>query len=301
MLGVTLILFVMLHFVPGGPMAMYLNSPTMTAAEIKRMEHVYGLDKPLYQQYLSWLGNMLHGNFGTSYASQQPVTLRIAQRLPATLELMGSAFGLALVVAVPVGILGALHQYSAADYITTVLSYIGISMPDFWFGIMMIMFFAARLHWLPATGDATPGVHTLGDHLKHLIMPAVVLSFYIMASWSRYVRSSMLDVVRQDYVRTARAKGLVERAVIYRHTLKNALIPVVTIVALDLAFLFSGALIAETIFGWPGMGRLFWDSVTSRDYPVLMGILTFSAVSVIVFNLLADVLYGVLDPRIRYD
>lgn len=301
LLGISLLLFLIMHALPGGPMAMYLNNPNITPEQIARMKHAYGLDRPFHVQYVSWLLDLVQGNLGKSFADGRPVLDRILERFPATLELMGASYFVALVLAIPLGVLASLRQYSLADILTTVLAYLGISMPTFWFGIVLIMVFSSWLHWFPSGGRITQGAGGPLDVLSHLVLPTTVLALYSVATWSRYVRSSMLEVLRSDYVRTARAKGLSERIVIYKHALRNALVPVVTVLALDAGYLFSGALITETIFAWPGMGRLFWDSVLKRDYPLLMGILMIASILVVALNLLADLIYVLLDPRIQYN
>jgi peptide/nickel transport system permease protein len=225
----------------------------------------------------------------------------ITERIPATVELMLIAYALAALIALPLGIFSAVKQYSLFDHLGTGFSFLGIAMPVFWFGLILQLLFSVQLHWLPTAGRETVGDASLFDQIRHLIMPAVVLSLRYVAVWSRYTRSSMLNVIHADYVRTARSKGLREVAILTRHALKNALIPVVSIMALDLSGVFSGAVITETIFAWPGIGRLFVEAMFGRDYPLLMGVLMMGSFMVIAFNLLADVIYGWLDPRISYE
>ncbi len=283
-------------------MAGYLMNPRVTPADIARLEEAWGLNQPLLTQYARWLSSMLAGDWGWSYRTGLPVLEMIAQRLPQTLQLMITSYLLAAVVAIPIGIFSAIYRYSIFDYFATGFAFMGVAIPSFWFAVMMQLLFSVRLGWLPSAGMATIGLdYSLVDRLRHMIMPVIVLALINMASWSRYMRSSMLEVVSQDYVRTARAKGLSQRAVIYRHALKNALIPVATIMGLDLPVFFGGAALTETIFAWPGMGQLFVESVFSRDYPILMGVLMLTAVLVVLGNLLADLTYGLLDPRIQYD
>lgn len=283
-------------------MAGYLMNPRVTPADIARLEEAWGLNQPLLTQYTRWLSSMLAGDWGWSYRTGLPVLEMIAQRLPQTLQLMITSYLLAAVVAIPIGIFSAIYRYSIFDYFATGFAFMGVAIPSFWFAVMMQLLFSVRLGWLPSAGMATIGLdYSLVDRLRHMIMPVIVLALINMASWSRYMRSSMLEVVSQDYVRTARAKGLSQRAVIYRHALKNALIPVATIMGLDLPVFFGGAALTETIFAWPGMGQLFVESVFSRDYPILMGVLMLTAVLVVLGNLLADLTYGLLDPRIQYD
>jgi peptide/nickel transport system permease protein len=299
--GISLILFVIIQAAPGGPEGMMLQSGLMIDPQVvEAMRHRLGVDQPVYIQYFKWLGTMLSGDMGFSFSTSRPVGIMILERLPATLELMSVSFLLAAVIAIPMGIYSALHQYSSFDLLATTASFLGIAMPVFWFGLILQLIFSVNLGWLPVAGTVTVGATSLWDHIKHLILPSIVLSLHSIAGWSRYMRSSMLGVIRSDYIRTAHAKGLQERIVIFRHALKNALIPVVTIMALDLAGLFSGAVITETIFAWPGIGRLFIQSMSARDYPVLMGILMMGSFMVVFFNLLADLVYGWLDPRISY-
>jgi peptide/nickel transport system permease protein len=299
--GISLLLFFLMHAMPGGPLAAFRHQPGISPAELRRIAQAYGLNQPLIVQYWDWLKNALHGNFGYSYTYDEPATTMMFQRLPATLELMFTSFLISVLLSFILGVFSAIRQYSFWDYLVTVLSYFGMSMPTFFLGILALILFAVQLHWLPSGGMSTPGVpFSLADRLRHLILPAAVLAFYTLASESRYVRASMLEVIHADYVRTARAKGLSERVVIWRHALRNALLPVVTVLVMDGAYLLGGALVTETIFSWPGMGRLFIQAVDQGDYPVLMVVVSFLSVVIVLANILADVLYGVLDPRIRY-
>ena len=300
--GISIISFFTMRMMPGGPMAGYLMNPRVTPADVARLEEAWGLNEPLVTQYIKWLGSMLKGDWGWSYRTGLPVLGTIMLRLPQTLQLMLTSYFLAAIVAIPIGIFSAVYRYSIFDYCATVFAFMGLAIPSFWFAVMMQLVFSVRLGWLPSAGMATIGLeYSLVDRLRHMVMPVFVLALIDMASWSRYMRSSMLEVVSQDYIRTARAKGLSHRAVIYKHALKNALIPVATIMGLDLPVFFGGAALTETIFAWPGMGQLFVDSVFSRDYPILMGVLMLTAVLVVIGNLLADLTYGLLDPRIQYD
>lgn len=301
LLGISVLLFALMHYLPGGPMAMYTNDPNITEEQLARIRAAYGMDDPVHVRYLSWLGRVVRGDLGNSFADGRPVSFRIRGRLPATFQLLGAAYVLAIVTAIPLGIMAALRQYSVMDYITTVLAYLGISMPTFWFGIVLIIVFSVNLGWFPSGGRMPPAGGNLMEMIHYMVLPTIVLALYSIAGWSRFMRSSMLEIIRSDYIVTARSKGLAERTVIYKHALRNAIIPVVTVIALEGRFLFSGAVVTEAIFAWPGMGRLYWGSVIKRDYPVLMGILIITALLVIAFNLLADFLYAVLDPRIRYD
>jgi peptide/nickel transport system permease protein len=292
--------FLMVNAVPGGPLSLYANNPSFTAEDAARLQRVLGLDQPLYIRYLSWLGAFLHGDWGYSYATHRPVLEMIGDRLPNTLYLMGTVYVVTILIAIPVGIVAAVRQYSASDHLVTGLAFAGVSMPTFWLGLLLIIFFGLTLHLFPLGGMATPGADfDLQDRLWHLVLPVATLSTVGIAHYTRYLRASMLETLGQEYIRTARAKGMVERLVVLRHALKNAGIPLVTVAAVDLPELFVGALVTESIFGWPGMGRLFLDAATRSDYPVLMGILTVAAGMVIAANLMADVIYGYLDPRIR--
>jgi peptide/nickel transport system permease protein len=283
--------------IPGGPLAVYLDNPFITGDQIALLKRQLGLDRPLHMQYLTWFGAFARGEWGASFSSGEQVIRLIAARVPATLTLMGTSLLLAMAIAVPAGVYSAVRQYSSFDYSLTVFSFLSISMPVFWFGLMLQLLFAVRLRWLPVGGFGESGGL---DMLRHLVLPAVVLSLFTSGRWSRFARSGVLEVLRQDYVRTARAKGLANRIVVFRHALRNALLPLVTVAALDLASLFSGAVVTETVFAWPGMGSLLIQSVSSVDYPTLLAILMVSSFTIITCNLIADVLYGLLDPRIVY-
>ncbi len=300
--GISLVLFAVIQAAPGGPEGALLESGRfIDPAVIEAYRERLGVDQPLHIQYLRWLSAAVSGDLGLSFSTTRPVAEMIVERLPATLELMGAAFVFAAIVAIALGIVSAVRQYSWFDHLGTGLSFVGIAMPVFWFALILQLVFGVFLGWLPIAGRGTVGASSLGDHLLHLILPTMVLSFNYIAGWSRYLRSSLLTVLRADYVRTARAKGLPESQVIGVHALRNALIPLLSIMALNLSSLFSGAVITETVFAWPGIGRMFVQAMFARDYPLLMGILMLGSLMVIVFNLVADLLYGILDPRIRYD
>ncbi len=300
--GISLLLFILMHAMPGGPLASFMHQPGITKKELAAIAASYGVNQPIMVQYVDWLGNAIRGNFGYSYAYGQPAARMMLERIPATIELMGSAFLISIIVSFLLGVFSAIRQYSFWDYFVTILSYFGMAMPTFFLGILALILFAVYLHWLPSGGMSTAGApFSIGDRLYHLILPASVLAFYTLASESRYIRASMLEVIHADYVRTARAKGLSERIVIWRHALRNALLPVVTVLVMDGAYLAGGALVTETIFSWPGMGRLFYQAIGQGDYPVLMVIVSFLSVVIVFANIFADVLYGILDPRIRYN
>ncbi len=300
--GISVVLFAVIQAAPGGPEGALLESGRFIDPQvIEAYRQRLGVDQPVHIQYVRWLGAALSGDLGISFSTTRPVAEMILDRLPATVELMASAFLLAALVALGLGVFSAVRQYSLFDYLGTGFSFVGIAMPVFWFALILQLIFSVKLGWLPVSGTETVGASSLLDHLLHLILPAVVLSFRYIAGWSRYLRSSLLGVLRADYVRTARAKGLPERVVVGIHALRNALIPLISIMALNMAALFSGAVITETVFAWPGIGRMFVQAMFARDYPLLMGILMMGSIMVVVFNLVADILYGILDPRIRYE
>ena len=303
-----MILYWILNNVPGGPLGPYLANPHITPADIERLRHNFGLDQPLPVRYFRWLLALLHGELGYSTSNSESVVTAITERIPATLLLAGTAFAISLVIGITFGIVAAVKPYSWIDYLITTFAFFGQSMPVFWFALMMQLAFAVAgitafgYHFsLPSAGISSSDDFDLGDRLQHLILPSLVLSLTYIAVWSRFTRSSMLEVMRTDYIRTAAAKGLDRVTIILRHGLKNAMIPVVTIVALSLPGLFSGAVVTEYIFSWPGMGRLFWNALGQFDFPLLMGYLVIVSFLVVFFNLLADVAYAWLDPRVKYD
>lgn len=307
LLAISMILFGLISSVPGGIMSAYQENPDFTPEDLARLEAKYGLNDPVPVRYLKWLGNSLQGDFGNSFTSKRPALLEIADRLPNTMLLMGVMLIITLLIAIPLGIFSALKQYTWFDHISTTIAFAGQSLPVFWFGLLLIIVFAVTLKGgdgrplLPGSGMQTLGKpFSLADRIEHLILPVSMLAFVSAAGYMRYLRSSMLDVIHEDYVRTARAKGLRERVVIYRHALRNALIPLVTLVGLDLPSLFGGALFTETIFAWPGIGRLYFTAALKTDYPVVMAVLIIYSALIILSNLLVDVVYAALDPRIRF-
>jgi peptide/nickel transport system permease protein len=300
LLGISVVLFGILHLAPGGPLDIYADNPSVTPEALAHMRHAYGLDQPLPLQYLMWLKAVAGGNWGFSIRSGRPVIDEILARLPATLLLGGCAMLLSLLIALPVGLLTAWYRGRAADHLLTFAALSGISVPVFWLALMMQLVFSIMLGWLPPAGYDRIGDASLATRAAHLVMPACVLSLATAASWSRFLRSSLLDVLQQDYIRTAWAKGQTLAGVLLRHALRNALVPVVTVVALDLASIISGAIITETVFAWPGIGRLFVESMEGRDYPVLMGLMMFGSVALVLANLFADLAYALIDPRIRF-
>jgi peptide/nickel transport system permease protein len=318
-LGVTLIAFALIHLAPGDPVRTMLGQHA-TQQEIEDIRAKYGLDQPLYVQYFIWLGDVLQGDLGRSILSHEQVTTEIVSRFPNTIELAIAAMLFAILIGVVAGIISATKQYSVADYSVMGLALFGISMPVFWLGIMLMMIFGVFLGWLPIGGRidlllpfqritgfmVIDSIITLNGTalisvIRHLLLPAIALGTIPMAIIARTTRSSMLEVLRQDFIRTERAKGLSERKVIYKHAIRNAMVPVVTVIGLNFGLLLSGAILTETVFSWPGVGRLVVDAVYARDYPLVIGcILVFALVFVIV-NLITDILYTYIDPRIHYD
>jgi peptide/nickel transport system permease protein len=326
--GITLITFAVIHLAPGEPVEMQVAmNPKISAETRQRMREFYGLDKPLHVQYANWVGRLARLDFGRSFApDNRPVTDKIAERIPITLSLNIIALILEFGLAVPIGIIAAVRRDTLLDKGITVFVFLGFAIPTFWLALLLMHFFGVKLGWLPISGIHSLGYNAmdplswgsiwdllvnlamldpyswswLWDMTKHLILPISVATFGSLAGMSRYMRSTMLEVIRQDYITTARAKGLPERVVIYRHALRNALLPVITLLGFSLPGLIGGSVIFETIFAIPGMGQLFYQGVMSRDYPLVMGILVIGAFLTLIGNLLADVCYSVADPRIRH-
>ncbi len=317
---ISVIVFGLIQISPNNPLSALQNNPNISPEDLLRLENEYGLNDPVPIKYAKWLGQTLRGNWGDSFVTHRPVLTEISERLPNTIILSGIAFILALLIAIPFGVISAIRQYSLFDHIVTTIAFMGQSIPIFWFGLILIIVFSVSIqnpfagstlfpHPAPLPLFPGGGMTTLGelppdpwvDRIWHLVLPVTMLAVFQLAQHVRYTRAGMLDVLKADYVRTARAKGLKERSVIIRHAFKNAAIPVVTIIGLEIATIFNGALFTETIFSWPGMGRLFYQSAERGDYPVLMGILMIVAALTIFFNLLTDVTYAFLDPRIHYE
>ena len=297
-IAVTIIVFVLLHQLPGGA-ARAILGPRATAAQIATFNHENGLDKPLFSQYFNYLGRWSTGNFGFSYKLNQSVGTLLKQRLPKTLVLNLLALILTLIVAIPVGVYQAVRRNKPFDYVTTGLSFILYAAPVFFLGVIMIVIFSQDLGWFPPEAPQSDGVAPIFTQFSAIVLPVVTLALLSIAGFSRYMRSSVLDNINQDYVRTARAKGASSWRVLRKHVLRNALIPIVTLVGLALPDLFAGALIIESLFNFPGMGLLFWQSAQSSDYPVELGVVLVTAVATVFGNLLSDVFYAVLDPRVR--
>lgn len=297
---VSVVTFALIHSAPGGPAI--LSNPELSRDEIEQISEQMGLNDPLPVQYFRWLGNVVQGNLGVSYNTLEPVSSLVGERLPNTLLLAGVALLASIAVSIPLGVYCAVRRNSVFDRAVTGLTFLGISVPVFWLGIMLIILFAVQLRWLPSGGMRTIGEgFSLIDRIEHLILPAFVLAIANLAELTRYTRSGMIAVLGEDYVRTARAKGLEQRRVILGHALRNALIPVVTIIGVLLPRAVSGAAITEAVFAWPGMGRLAVEAATTRDYPVVLGTTLTVAVVVIFSSFITDLAYSYLDPRIRYD
>ena len=299
LLLVSIVTFALLHLAPGGPVGVMSGNPKTSGADLERIERNLGLDEPLPVQYLLWFRQVfLRFDFGRSYVTGEPVSRMIMERLPATLELMGSSFPVALLLGLLIGVLSALGRGGILDDLFSILSSVGLYVPVFWLGLMAIGLFSLKLGILPSGGRETMGADSsFLDHLRHLILPVSVLSLTYLASWSRYVRAGMIDAVEGDYIRTARAKGLGERVVIFKHALRNALPPVVTVVFMQIPTLFTGAVITETVFSWPGMGRLFYEGLQRHDYSRVLGIVVVSSILIICFNLIGDIVCMAMDPR----
>jgi peptide/nickel transport system permease protein len=294
-IGVTLLVFVILYQT-GDPVVL-MASPDASREDIERLRESLGFNRPWYVQYADFARDAARGDFGTSLRQGQPVFSLILDRLPATLKLAFAAFFISVVVSIPIGVLSATRRNSIWDNLVMGFALIGQSLPVFFLGVMLIYLFAGVLGWLPSFGQ---GDGSLGSSIKHLIMPAITLATFSLARNARLVRSSLLEVLGLEYVKTARSKGLSERVVVYRHALKNALIPVVTIFGLEFGTLLSGAIITETVFAWPGVGRLIINAISQRDFPLVVGAVTIISIMFVFLNLVVDLLYGALDPRVRY-
>lgn len=305
--GISLISFLIMSFAPGSPVDLMTDmNPDVSPEARVHLEEYFGLNKPLHTQYILWLGRTVRGDLGTSFGrDRRPVLDKVLEALPITLMLNVLSLSLILAASIPIGIYSATHQYSLIDRGTTIFVFLGFAMPGFWLALLCMMLFGEHLGWLPISGLSSMGADSMSnwdwlvDRVKHLILPVGIPAVTGLAGLSRYMRSSMLEVWRQDYVTTARAKGLPERVVIWRHAVRNALLPVITILGLSIPGLIGGSVISETIFAIPGMGRLFYTSVLMRDHPMVMGIVLMGAVLTLVGNLVADVMYAVADPRLR--
>jgi peptide/nickel transport system permease protein len=297
-LGVSFVVFLIIHLVPGDPARVILGVQA-NEENVAALQERLGLNRPFHEQYVSWLWGIVNGDFGQSLITRQPVGPQLAQRLPATLQLAAAALILGMLIAFPAGIISALKPGSKLDVFTSFVSQLGVTVPDFWMGIMLILLFSLTLGWLPSRGY-TPMSEGFVPWLRHIIMPATTLGVISGSIQTRFIRSAMLEVMNQNYIRTARAKGLTERLVILRHALRNAMITIVTIIGLQITALLSAVVVVEVVFGWPGLGRLALDSVLDRDYPVVQGTVLVIAVLLTLVNLAVDLIYFFLDPRIEY-
>lgn len=298
LLLVSVLVFLMVNLAPGGPGALMRMDVTPEQREV--LARRLGLDQPLPVRYAEWLAGAVHGDLGTSLSSNEPVTFRIGQRLPNTLLLTAVALVVSLGLGVPMGVVAALRRGSPLDVGLALVSVVGLSIPAFWFGILLILTFSVNLHWLPSSGVATAGQEgDIGDRLIHLLMPSLVLSLIVLPYVVRFTRTSLLDVLHQDYVRTATAKGLRRLTVVYGHALRNALVPVVSVTGTQIPRLIGGAVLIEAVFGWPGMGRLAVEAANGRDYPLILGITVVVAAVVVLSSLVVDLTYAWLDPRIH--
>lgn len=300
--AVSVIMFGIIHLAPGGPLAIYATDPNVDQNELERIERRLGLNDPLPVQYAKWLKGMLTGDWGISYKFGRKVSDVLGDRIWPSVQLVGASLIIALVLSVPFGIFSALYRNRFVQYLANAVAMLGVSIPTFWLGMVILLYFSAKIRIIPSGGMASLDVEgfNLWDRLYHLIAPACVLATLNIAAWSRYVRSSMLEVIGEDYIRTARSKGLAEARVVYRHALKNALLPLITLIGLQGGQLIGGAMITEVVFAWPGMGRLLAESLSGRDYPVLMASFMIMSTLVILGNIMADISYGIIDPRIRF-
>jgi peptide/nickel transport system permease protein len=277
---------------------MYLANPNVRPEDIERLRRSLGLDRPLWQQYWTWLLAFVRGDWGYSFSDGRPVTARIVERLPATFELVGVALAAAIALALPLGIVAAVRRGRSFDRVTAIASIAGVSLPAFWFGLLAQIVFAVGLGWLPSSGRTTIGLGDFIDHLQHLVLPAAVLALIQAAGWSRYLRASMIEALDQPFVTAARARGVPRRAVVLRHAFRNALGPALAIVMVDAALLVSGAVVTESVFAWPGLGSLFTEALGRRDYTVLMALLMLTSTAIVVLNVAADAVHAVVDPRV---
>lgn len=303
LVAISMVIFTILALAPGDPLSEFAVNPAIPPEVRQNIRRNLGLDDPVPVRYAKWFTSVIKGDFGYSFRSRSPVLGLIKQRLPTTLAIIGTAYAISILIAIPIGVLSAVRQYSVFDNVATTFAFIGFSLPTFFTGLLLIIIFSVKLGWLPFIYRSTintPGLAGVWEHIKQAIMPITVLALFQSASLMRYVRASMLETIHQDYVRTARAKGLTARSVTMSHAMRNALIPVVTIIALGVPAVFTGAVVTEQIFRVPGIGQLLITGINDNDTPVVMAITFIFAILVVIFNLVADVIYGVLDPRIKY-
>lgn len=298
LLLVSIFSYMIIQAAPGDPVDNYVR-PGMTQEQIEAVKEEYGLNGNIAQQYLNWLTHVLKGDLGTSIYKHRPVTEMIAERLPATLMMMGAALLISLVISIPLGLWAGLHKNKLADKVISVITYLGISVPPFWFAMILVLFFALQLHWFPTGGMRTVNVNTTADLLWHLVLPSIVLSLNNMATFTKYIRSNTISQLEEDYVITAISKGTSKNKILFKHVLKNCLLPIITLIGINIAGLVCGSFVIENVFSWPGIGRLAMEAIGNRDYPVIMGYTMFSCLILVIGNLVADILYAVADPRIR--
>ena len=300
LIGITIIDYAIMCLA-GSPLEM-MQGPRVSEAALEMKKIALGLDQPFYIQYVMWLGQILQGNFGYSITSYQPVSAMILEHLGPTLLLMGVSLFVGLLIALPAGIYSAVHQYSKGDYAVVTMSFLGSSIPGFFLALLLIFVFTVKLGWLPSSGMITLGTEGgIRDIARHMVMPVLVLAFSMAGNNIRYIRSSMLEILHQDYLRTAKAKGIDKFRVIYKHALRNALLPIISVIGMQIPMLFGGAVIIEQIFSWPGLGLMTMSAIVSRDYPVIMGVCLLSAIVVLVTNIVTDILYALVDPTIQLD
>jgi peptide/nickel transport system permease protein len=298
--GMSLLVFSLIHLVPGDPARVMLGL-TATPENIETLHRQLGLDDPLWRQYLTWLGNLLQGDLGTDFRSHEPLTDMLLNRLPVTLELAGLATLFSILIAIPLGVLGAARRRGPADVGGTAISLVGISVPDFWLGVLLVLLVSLKLDWLPPSGYRSIEEHGLLANLRYMILPAVTLSISMAAVLLRTTRAAMIEVLDQDYIKFTRAKGMRERLVIYKHALRNASIPIVTVLGLQFGYLLGGAVIVETIFNLPGIGKMTLNAVNTRSYPIIQGGVLVIGLLFMLVNLVTDLLYALLNPRVRYE
>jgi len=299
LIGITILDFMLMNLAPGSPLDMMRN-PMVSEVALNMKAETLGLNQPIYIQYFKWVNELLHGNMGYSMITYQPVSKLIASHIGPTLLLMGVSLVMGLLIAIPVGVLSATKQYSKADYTAVTASFLGISIPSFFFSLILIYLFTVKLKWLPSSGMVTLGGNGgFVDILKHIILPATVLIISVAGRNIRYVRSSMLEILEQDYLRTAKAKGLKQFLIVNKHAMRNALIPIITVIGMEIPVVFGGAVVIEQIFSWPGIGLLTMSSIMSRDYPAIMGLNLVAAIIILVANLLTDIAYSVVNPVIK--
>ncbi|MBI4277460.1 MAG: ABC transporter permease [Armatimonadetes bacterium] len=299
LIGVITLAFLLIHIAPGSPEALVIGDYVNVSKEFLAQVRTYlGLDQPLYMQYLIYFGNILRGNLGQSFRTQQPVMGEITSQIPATMMLAAAGVALAVLFGIPAGVISALRRNTWIDYLSMTLAMVWLSGPSFWLAVLLLYFFSFRLGWLPFFGAGTPG--DVGSMLRHLVLPAVAIGIRSAALIARMTRSSLLEVMGQDYIRTARAKGVAEPGVVRRHAMRNAAIPIATVVGLDMAYLLGGAVVVEYIFARPGLGKLLVDAIYARDYPVVQGTILIFAFGIIMVNIMVDLAYALLDPKIRF-